>query len=115
MKTWSSGKSRKVGPLGGSTEAAGCEGAHPRLSGRLRPALRRERGRLLVAHVHDVDALLAAPVVDRKEMPAREREQLRDPVRLQALRHEPPAVQRGRLLGLRLGAHERSVRLTDRL
>ena len=78
-----------------------------RLARGLRPALGGERGRLLVAHVDDVDALLAAAVVDREEVAAREREQLRDPVRPEALGHEPPAVQRVALLGLGVGAHER--------
>src|SRR6185436_15695511 len=61
----------------------------------------------LVAHVHDVDPLLTAPVVDREQVAAGQREQLGDPVRLQALRHQAAAVQRGALLGLGVGAHAR--------
>ena len=77
------------------TPGPGGERAHARLARGLGPALGGEGRRLLVAHVDDVDALLAAAVVDREEVPAGEREQLRHPVRLQALRHQPPAVERG--------------------
>ena len=56
----------------------------PGLAGHLRPALGGERGGRLVADVHDRDALLAAAVVDREQVPAREREQLAHAVRLQA-------------------------------
>ena len=82
------------------------ERAHARLPGGLGPALGRERRGLLVADVDDVDALLAAAVVDREQMTAGEREQLRDAVRLEALRHQAPAVEGGRLLSLGFGAHE---------
>ena len=69
----------------------------------LRPALGGERRGRLVADVDDVDALLAAAVVDREEVAAREREELRHAVGLQAPGDEPPAVELGALLGL--GAH----------
>ena len=77
---------------------------HAGLAGGLGPALGGERGRLLVADVDDVDALLAAAVVDREQVAAREREQLRHAVRLEALRDQPAAVQPRALLGLRAGA-----------
>jgi len=61
---------------------------------------------LLVTNVDDVDALRPAAVVDREQMAAGEREQLRHAVRLQALRDEMAADDtsrarylRGRLLG----------------
>ena len=97
------------------TPGPGRERAHARLARGLRPALGRERRRLLVADVDDVDALLAAAVVDREQVAAGEREQLRDAVRLEALRHQAAAVQGGGLLGLGLGAHGGRVRLLDRL
>jgi hypothetical protein len=81
----------------------------PAVSGLARgfcPPLSGKGGRLLVAHVDDLDALLAAAVIDREEVAAGQREELRDSVRLQALRHEPPAVLTGCLLGLGFGAHE---------
>ena len=68
----------------------------------LRPTLRGEGRRLLVAHVHDVDALLAAAVVDREEVAAGQREELRDARGSQPLRDEPTAVD---LLLLGLGGH----------
>ena len=68
------------------TPGAGGQRADARLARDLRPALGGERGRLLVAHVDEVDALVAAAVVDREEVPAREREQLGDAVRLQGAR-----------------------------
>ena len=49
-----------------------------RLAGRLREALGREGGGLLVADVDDLDPLLLAAVVDREQVAAGEREQLRD-------------------------------------
>ena len=68
----------------------------------LRPALGGERRGRLVAHVDEVDALGAAAVVDREQVPAREREQLRDAVRLQPARGEqPPAVGGRRLVSAR--------------
>jgi hypothetical protein len=66
-----------------------------------------------VTDVHDVDALLAAPVVDREQMAAGQGEQLRHAVGLQALGDEPAAVESGRLGGLGLGAHERARTLSD--
>jgi hypothetical protein len=71
----------------------------------LRPTLRGERGRLLVTHVDDVDALVPAAVVDREQVPARQREQLGHAVRLQPLGDQPSAVQLRTLLGLGIGAH----------
>ena len=59
--------------------------------------------RLLVAGVDDVDALLAAAVVDREQVAAREREQLAHAVGLEALGDQPAAVDLG--LALRLGRH----------
>ena len=72
---------------------AGGQRAHARLARHLRPALGGERGRGLVAHVHDLDPLLAAAVVDREQVPARQREQLAHAVRLQPPRDQPPAVE----------------------
>ena len=72
---------------------AGRQRRDARLARDLRPALGGERRGLLVARVDEVDALRAAAVVDREQVAAREREQLRHAVRLQALRDEPPAVQ----------------------
>ena len=53
---------------------AGRQRAHAGRPRDLRPALGRERRARLVAHVDDVDALLATAVVDREQVPARERE-----------------------------------------
>ena len=79
------------------------ERRHARLAGDLGPALRGEGGGRLVAHVDEVDALLAAAVEDREQVPARKREELRHAVRLQALGHQPTPVELRGLLGL--GAH----------
>ena len=78
---------------------AGGERGDARLARDLRPALGGERGRLLVAHVDEVDALLAAAVVDREEVPAGQREELGDAVRLEPLGDQPAAVDL-RLFGL---------------
>ena len=83
----------------------GGERRHAGLAGDLGPALGGEGGGRLVAHVDEVDALLAAAVVDREQMPARQREELGHPVRLQALGHQPTPVELRGLLGL--GAHGR--------
>ena len=71
----------------------GGQRTHAELARDLRPALGGERGGLLVADVDDLDALLAAAVVDREQVPAREREQLADAVGAQALGDQPPAVE----------------------
>ena len=76
------------------TPGPGGQRADARLARRLGPALGREGGRLLVAGVDDVDALLAAAVVDREEVAAGEREQLRHAVGLAAA--WPPGARRGR-------------------
>jgi len=68
---------------GGAVEVRGRDRAHPvgharaggerrdaRLTRGLGPALGRERGRLLVTDVDDVDALVAAAVVDREQVAA---------------------------------------------
>jgi len=47
-----------------------------------------------VANVDDVDALRPAAVVDREQMPTREREELRDAVRLQPAGDEWPPTTR---------------------
>ena len=57
----------------------GGQRADARLARDLRPALGGERGGRLVADVDQVDALGAAAVVEREEVPAREREQLVTP------------------------------------
>ena len=75
------------------TPGPGGERAHARLARDLRPALGGERGGRLVAHVDELDALLAAAVVDREQVAAGEREQRRDAVRLQAAGDQAPAVQ----------------------
>ena len=85
------------------TPGPAVSAATPGCAGDLRPALGGERRGLLVAGVDEVDALLAAAVVDREQVAAREREQLRDAVGLQAPRDQPAAVDLGGLL--RLGAH----------
>ena len=79
--------------------AARGQRADPRLARRLGPADRRERGRLLVAGVHDVDSLLLAAVVDGEEVTAGEGEELGRPPALHRLGNEPPAVDRAALLG----------------
>ena len=91
------------------TPGTGGQRAHARRPGHLRPPLGGERGRLLVADVDDVDPLGPAAVVDREQVPAREREQLAHAVGAQAFGDEPPTVSRpaqpGRL-SLRLRRHE---------
>ena len=69
----------------------------------LRPALGRERRGRLVARVDERDALGAAAVVDREEVPAREREDGVDALRAQPARGEQAAVG-GR--DLVLGRHQ---------
>ena len=79
---------------------AGRHGRDPGRAGDLRPALRGEGGGLLVAHVDDVDALLATAVVDREDVAAREREQLAHAVGLEAPCDQPAAVQTRLLRGV---------------
>jgi hypothetical protein len=82
--------------MGDLVELGGAQRAHPVRDARpggergdagrardLRPALRGEGRRLLVADVDDVDALLPAAVVDREDVAAREGEELRDAVGLE--------------------------------
>ena len=77
------------------TPGPGGQRGDARLARDLRPALGGERGGLLVADVDDVDALLAAAVVDREQVAAREREQLGHAVGLQPAGDQPAAVHRG--------------------
>ncbi len=72
----------------------------------LRPTLRRERRRLLVARVDQPDAGLDAAVVEREEVPARQREQRVDVVAAQRLGRQPAAV------GLELLRHAAGARST---
>ena len=64
---------------------AGGEGADTRLARGLGPTLGGECRGLLVPRVDDRDVLFLASVVDREEVPARKREEMRDAVRLQTL------------------------------
>ncbi len=75
-------------------------------AGHLGPALGRERRRLLVAGVDEPDAGLDAAVVEREQVPARQREQRVDAVAAQRLRRQPPAV------GLELLRHAAGARST---
>ena len=79
------------------TPGPAVSAATPGCAGDLRPALGRERGRGLVAHVDEVDALRATAVVDGEEVAAREREELGDAVRLQAPGDQQPAMRLLRL------------------
>ena len=74
------------------TPGPGGQRADPDLPGRLREALGGEGGRLLVAHVDDLDPLLTAAVIDREQVPAGEREQLAHPARLQGPGNDAPPV-----------------------
>ena len=76
------------------TPGPGGQRRHAGLARDLRPALGGERGGRLVAHVDEVDALLAAAVVDREQVAAGEREQLGHAVGLQPPGDQPAAVQR---------------------
>ena len=76
------------------------QGTHAGRARDLRPALRRERRRLLVAEVDQLDALAPAAVVDREQVAAGEGEELRDAVGAQAPCDEASAVEPGRGLGL---------------
>ena len=58
-----------------------------------RVGVARVRRRLLVAHVHHLDALGDAAVVDRQDVPAAEREDVADARLLERPRHQVPAVQ----------------------
>ena len=98
------------------TPGPGRQRGDARLARDLRPALGRERGRGLVAHVDDVDALVAAAVVDREQVTAGEGEELGDTVCLQPARDEDAAVRLLRLgalgcrsLGLVLRCHRASL------
>ena len=51
-----------------------------------------ERGRRLVAGVDDLDALVAAALVDREQVAAGEREEVADAARLQRLGDDSPTV-----------------------
>jgi hypothetical protein len=73
---------------------AGGQRAHARAAGCLRPPLRSPRRRLLVPRVDDVDPLVLAAVVDREQVTAGEREQLRDAARRERAGHQPAAVNR---------------------
>ena len=87
----------------------GRQRAHAGLARDLRPALGRERRGRLVAHVDDLDPLLATAVVDREQVPAGQREQLAHAVRLQAPRDQPPAVEARRPAPSRPPACSRST------
>ena len=75
-------------------------GGHDRdagLPGDARPAVGRVRRRLLVAHVDDADALVEAAVVDRHDVPAAEREDVRHALLLERARDDPSSVHRHEL------------------
>ena len=93
------GRGHRAHPVGHA--GTGRQRGDARLPGDLRPALGGERGGRLVAHVDEVDPLLATAVVDREQVPAGEREQLGDAVRLQAPGDQPPSVQPRRAFGVR--------------
>src|ERR1035441_171046 len=98
------GRAHGAHPVGHTR--TGRQRTHARLAGHLGPALRRERSRGLVAHVHDLDALLAATVVDREQVPPREREELAHAVGLQAACHQSSAMEGPGVLGA-LSGHGR--------
>ena len=91
------------------------DGAHAGPPGHARVAVGRVAGGLLVAHVDDADALVEAAVVDRLDVPAAEREEVRRAVPLERLRDEPTAVHECH--GLRIlttAAAASSGRLSER-
>ena len=84
------------------TPGPGGQRADAERARHLRPPLGGERGRLLVADVDDLDPLRPAAVVDREQVAARQREQLRQ--RRAARKRagdQPPAVE----LRVGLGRH----------
>ena len=85
----------------------GGQRAHAERAGHLGPALGREGRGLLVADVDDVDALLAAAVVDREQVPAREREQLAHALGLERPGDQASTVKRG--VGVGIGGHGRDA------
>ena len=70
----------------------GRERCHARAARHLRPALGRERGRLLVPGVHQPDAFAAATVVEREQMTAGQGEHGVDAAGFQATRDQPSCV-----------------------
>src|SRR5262249_17532833 len=64
--------------------------------GGLGEPLGRKGGGLLVADVDDLDALGEATVVDREQMPAGQREEVRAPARCERLGDESTPVLQGR-------------------
>ena len=88
------------------TPGPAVSAATPGAPGGLGVALGGPDGRLLVADVDDLDALLLAAVVDREQVAAREREEVIDAPRAQGARHEAAAVDGGLLAGRRRRGHE---------
>ena len=86
------GAGDRADPVGDA--GPGGQRRDPDPAGRLGEALGGEGRGLLVADVDDLDALLLAAVVDREEVPAGEREEVRDAPRLQDLGDDPPPVLR---------------------
>ena len=76
------------------TPGPAVSAADPEPSRRLREPLSGEHRGLLMPHVDDLDPLIAAPVVDREQVPAGEREQVADAARLQRLARHPSPIQR---------------------
>ncbi|CAB5035165.1 unannotated protein [freshwater metagenome] len=72
---------------------ARCQRGNSRLARDLSPTFGGEGRCLLVAGIDNLDPLLAAAVVDREEVAAGEREQLRHSVLLEAPRYKAAAVE----------------------
>ena len=97
------GAGDRAHPVGHS--GARGERRDPDVPGRLREALGGERCGLLVADVDDLDPLRPAAVVDREKVPARQREEMADPARLQRLgNNSPPVLHGSKPMGCRLAS-----------
>ena len=92
-------RAERAHPVGHA--GTGRQRGDARRPGDLRPSLGGERGARLVAHIDDVDALLAAAVVDREQVAARQREELRDPVGGESAGDQAAPVQLRRAFGVR--------------
>jgi hypothetical protein len=69
-----------------------CDGAHAGLACDARVPVGGVPCRLLVPHVDDADAVVETAVVNRLDVPAAEREEVRDPVPRERLGNEPTAM-----------------------
>src|SRR6185436_3509172 len=100
---FTSGATKGTWSISCNDPGTGRQRTHARRTRGFRPTLRGEGSGLLVPRVDDRDVLLAAAVVDREQVPAGQREEVRYAVGLQPPRDYPTAVNLARGGRVRLG------------